>query len=143
MRTVRLLSLLSLLVSVSLTSCSSTGLAVIRGFDVDFNSIVGKDWSTVLGNDFFPSVKPRMVTNGTVALSPAQHSNAKPTKRVSGDASSSEKESAVESSEAGSDSEEDESSVSRPQWTEKMKQALERGVFLLFSSYFPVAHVLS
>jgi hypothetical protein len=133
-RTVRLFPLLSLLASISLTSSSSTGLAVIRGFDVDFNSIVGKDWSPVLGDDFFPSITPRMVTNGTVALAPTPVRRAAPSESASDSSSVSDddEELAVEALKPVSESESSAPTISASRdvvWTPAMKQAFERGVF--------------
>jgi hypothetical protein len=114
-----------------------TGLAVLRGFEVDFNSIVGKDWSPVLGPDLFPSVQHKMVSTGRTGAKgwstlPAPLRT--PEKKES--SSEDDEDSAVSTDEAESETASGVASTSRKGWSTEMKQALERGASVLSSVLF-------
>jgi hypothetical protein len=53
------------------------GLAAISGAKVDLDSLIGKDWSSTLGPDHFPSVKHQLSTKGNPALKGSYNSQKK------------------------------------------------------------------
>jgi hypothetical protein len=61
------------------------GLAALNGAKVDPDSLIGKDWSSTLGPDHFPSVKHKLSAGGNPALKDSYNSQkklgAKPVKR--------------------------------------------------------------